>query len=127
MHTLVVVRRDHDHIRAPERGLENASAAGSGELNIAGEERVDASCGAPADKDRFRFDAMLLEEAALFGDPNRAVGRTERPHADAHFIQTPKGCRVNAAQRRKQKNPNNCSSRRFHRFDFRLPQLMDLS
>jgi hypothetical protein len=60
---------------------------------------------AAADKNRFGFDAVLLEEAALLGDPDRAVGRAECAHADPNPVQAPSVSRKSAGECRDQKSP----------------------
>ena len=87
MHALIVQRRDHDDVDTLEDRIDHRPAAGRGKLNIAGKQRIDAARRAAADKNRFDFEAMFLEKAALFSDPDRAVGRAECAHADANFIE----------------------------------------
>ena len=115
VNALVVVRRDHDNVRAPKRRLEHASAPRRRKLNIAGEQRIDTSGGAATDEDRFDFYAVLFEETPFLGNPDGAVGRAERPHADTNFVDAPDGCRVNITERHHQKTPKNCLSHSLYR------------
>ncbi len=115
VNAFVVLRRDHHDIGAFEHRSDHRSTACGRELNIAGEKRIDTARRAAADENRFGFDAMLLEETALLGDPNRAIGRAERAHADTNLVETPGGRRASAGDRRHQKEPSNRLSHNFHR------------
>jgi hypothetical protein len=105
MDSFIVLSGNHDNIGALERGSDHGSAAGGGELNVAGQQGIDTARCAATDKDRFGFDAVFLEKAALLGHPDRAVGRAERAHADPDLVESPYVSRASAAEGRYQKSP----------------------
>src|SRR5688500_18783367 len=105
MNSFILLCCDPDNDGRVERRGYAGLADCAGELNIACIQGVAAARRTAADKDRFSFDPMLLENAALLCDPDRAVGRAKGAHADANPNQNPSVSRKNAGECRDQKSP----------------------
>ena len=67
---------EHHGICALKPGTREGRDRDAGRIDLVGEQRLQ-HCRARGDRDDFRLHALLLEELAIFHDPDRAIGRAE--------------------------------------------------
>jgi hypothetical protein len=73
-------------LAATQSCVNQGISAGAGDLDIVGEQRADTGGSTLAGDDDFRFDAVLVKQSFLLGDPHGAMKGANRTQPHSYFV-----------------------------------------